>query len=409
MTKFFILPMLLLATISSHAQYRRTQMQMPVADKTKEIPMKPIVVEGELAGVPDGTPVQFAFRVKRTRAWDTANNTLVDTLRNGKFHIEKKFIYKDFDENDDNMEYMINVEGKALFVYAYPGAKVKVTGNPSTRQDVITWKAESDHPLQKEFYEYRAYEQEKLAPIRKKIQEAYEADDVDEALVQKLGRQRDSINVVSMLDFMKNKECNSVFAMYLSSISNKAMRLGNKQLKDRILNLFLTKVPVDYDDQNAVEAKGFLSSGEQLKIGAQSKDFTLYDRKGKEHRISEFKGKYTILEFTSKFCGPCLAMLPELEGLYKRNNDRMELVAISVDPESIWMKEDNKLSYHDWNDHKCAVDLANVYGAKGTPCFVIIDPECKVLDVSHGAGAFYKAFVKCIPDAEIEKMLCNNK
>lgn len=299
MTKFFILPMLLLATISSHAQYRRTQMQMPVADKTKEIPMKPIVVEGELAGVPDGTPVQFAFRVKRTRAWDTANNTLVDTLRNGKFHIEKKFIYKDFDENDDNMEYMINVEGKALFVYAYPGAKVKVTGNPSTRQDVITWKAESDHPLQKEFYEYRAYEQEKLAPIRKKIQEAYEADDVDEALVQKLGRQRDSINVVSMLDFMKNKECNSVFAMYLSSISNKAMRLGNKQLKDRILNLFLTKVPVDYDDQNAVEAKGFLSSGEQLKIGAQSKDFTLYDRKGKEHRISEFKGKYTILEFTS--------------------------------------------------------------------------------------------------------------
>ena len=300
MTKFFILPMLLLATISSHAQYRRTQMQMPVADKTKEIPMKPIVVEGELAGVPDGTPVQFAFRVKRTRAWDTANNTLVDTLRNGKFHIEKKFIYKDFDENDDNMEYMINVEGKALFVYAYPGAKVKVTGNPSTRQDVITWKAESNHPLQKEFYEYRAYEQEKLAPIRKKIQEAYEADDVDEALVQKLGRQRDSINVVSMLDFMKNKECNSVFAMYLSSISNKAMRLGNKQLKDRILNLFLTKVPVDYDDQNAVETKGFLSSGEQLKIGVQSKDFTLYDRKGKEHRISEFKGKYTILEFTMK-------------------------------------------------------------------------------------------------------------
>ena len=48
MTKFFILPMLLLATISSHAQYRRTQMQMPVADKTKEIPMKPIVVEVSL-------------------------------------------------------------------------------------------------------------------------------------------------------------------------------------------------------------------------------------------------------------------------------------------------------------------------------------------------------------------------
>ena len=42
--------MLLLATISSHAQYRRTQMQMPVADKTKEIPMKPISKKNEGVG-----------------------------------------------------------------------------------------------------------------------------------------------------------------------------------------------------------------------------------------------------------------------------------------------------------------------------------------------------------------------
>jgi len=82
-------------------------MKMPESDKTKEIPMKPIVVEGELTGVPDGTRVSLAFRVKKTRAFCYADKTLHDTIRNGKFHIEKKFIYKDFDENDDNVEYMV--------------------------------------------------------------------------------------------------------------------------------------------------------------------------------------------------------------------------------------------------------------------------------------------------------------
>ena len=404
MKKLVFLFLLIFAAVDSWAQTPN----VPVADKSKEIPMKPIIVEGELNGISDGTPAILYFRVKRTQGYKTSpDRALVDTVKNGKFHIEKKFIYKDFDEDDDNESFYISIEDKIFPIYAYHDTKIKITGTPSL--DVSTWKVESNHPLQKEFYEYQAYEREKLTPIRKKIQEAYEADDVDDVLVQKLERQRDSINVVSLLDYMKNRACNSVFAENLYRISFVANRIGNRQLKDRIRNLLLVKVPVDYDDEWVNIAKSFLSTDEQQQIGTQSKDFTLYDRKGKEHKISEFKGKYTVLEFTSKFCGPCLAMMPELEGLYKRNKAKMELVAISVDSESIWMKEDNKVGYHDWNDHKCAVDLANVYGAKGTPCFVIIDPEGKVLDVSHGASAFYKTFVKYIPDAEIEKLLNSSK
>ncbi|MDO4992530.1 MAG: TlpA disulfide reductase family protein [Prevotellaceae bacterium] len=134
-------------------------------------------------------------------------------------------------------------------------------------------------------------------------------------------------------------------------------------------------------------------------------DFILYDRKGKEHKLTQFKGKYTVIEFTSKFCGPCLQAMPILDGYYKRHKDKIEIIAISVDPESIWMEEKNNVSYHEWNDHKGADEIASFYGSKGTPCFVIIDPEGNVLNISHGTATFFKNMVGYVPDAEIEKLL----
>lgn len=379
---------------------------MPVADKSKEIPMKPLIVEGELSGISDGTPVALAFRVKRTNGYNTANNTLVDTIRNGKFHIEKKFIYKDFDENDDNVSFIFVVDGISLPIYASPGATVKVSGTPSKRKDVRTWKAESDHPLHKEFYDdYLAFEQESLSAIRKKINAAKEEDDVDDDLIDKLEREKDSVYVVSMLNYMKERECNPVFASNLFRIAFAANRLGSESLKDRIRHLLWSKVPTDYEDQDVMAARGFVSKSTPLKTGSQMQDFILYDRKGKEHKLTQFKGKYTVIEFTSKFCGPCLQAMPILDGYYKRNKGKVEVVAISVDPEEIWMKENNNVSFHEWNDHKCAVDIAAQYKTKGTPAFVILDPDGKFLNLSHGAKSFFTEMMKYVPDAEIEKEL----
>ena len=99
-------------------------------------------------------------------------------------------------------------------------------------------------------------------------------------------------------------------------------------------NLIMEKVPADCDNQDIDLAKAFLSMDEpqrtveetkELKFGDKMRDFTLYDRKGNEHKLSEFKGKYIILEFTSKGCGPCLEAIPVLDWLYKRYKDKIGL------------------------------------------------------------------------------------
>ena len=118
MKKLVILSLFLVTLQCSWAQHPGMPMKMPVADKSKEIPMKPIVVEGELTGVPEGTLVSLTFRMKKTKAFYNANNTLVDTIRNGKFDIEKKFVNKEFDEEPDNVEDKVQIEGKSGQHYA---------------------------------------------------------------------------------------------------------------------------------------------------------------------------------------------------------------------------------------------------------------------------------------------------
>ena len=47
----------------------------------------------------------------------------------------------------------------------------------------------------REYNEYANYISKKLIPIKKKIQEAYEEDDVDDELIEKLKREKRSIHV----------------------------------------------------------------------------------------------------------------------------------------------------------------------------------------------------------------------
>lgn len=339
----------------------------------KRIPIDPIIVEGELTGVPDGTPVNFSYRVGKTMSYYNVNWTLVDTVRNGKFHIEKKYIYKDKHvENDDNVEYDLLVGRCGIPIYAYPGARVKVTGTPDP--EFLNWRAESNHPLQKELDEYTDYRREKLSTIKKKLQEAYETDDIDDDLVKKLEREKDSIHVVSMLDFMKNRECNSVFTFELMRISTISYLLGSEKLSDRIRNIIKEKVPVEYDDDGfVIRAKRLLiPSSEHLHEGEKMIDFTFYDRDDKEHKLSEFVGKkIVILQFSTASCGPCHAVRPTIEEFYTKHKKEVEVITISFDDEKTW-KSEEKVSWQDWNDHASGSTIGAKFDIPGYPFYVII-------------------------------------
>ncbi len=379
--------LLLLIATCSWAQDKNTS----VSDEKLRIPIKPIVIEGEVTGVPDGTPIHLDFQINKSYLYGS-DVDLTDTIRNGKFRIEKKFIFKDREDSEENESYMLGFPRFGMPIYAYHGSTVKVTGTPDG--DALNLHLESNHPLQKEFNIYQDYERKMLAPIKKKIQEAYEADDVDDDLVEKLKREKDSIHVVSLLDFMKDRECNSVLALELYGMAYYAKTLCSEELCGRIRQFMSEKITEEYyDNHHIILAKQVLApSSGYLHVGDKMMDFTFYDRDDKEHKLSEFVGKKpVVIQFSTKGCGPCHSIRPQIEEFYAKHKDEVEIITISMENEKTW-RSDEKVSWQDWNGHISDSAIGKKIDLSAYPYYVIISSDGTISSTFHGNGELQDYF-----------------
>ncbi len=54
---------------------------------------------------------------------------------------------------------------------------------------------------------------------------------------------------------------------------------------------------------------------------------------GASTSISQFRGKVVIVNFWATWCGPCVYEMPSLDRLATRNDDRLMILAVSIDRE----------------------------------------------------------------------------
>ncbi|MGB8600512.1 MAG: TlpA disulfide reductase family protein [Burkholderiales bacterium] len=57
--------------------------------------------------------------------------------------------------------------------------------------------------------------------------------------------------------------------------------------------------------------------------------FELKDSKGQTTKLSDYKGKWVLVNFWATWCGPCLEEIPELIDLHKAHKDK-DLVVLGV-------------------------------------------------------------------------------
>lgn len=133
--------------------------------------------------------------------------------------------------------------------------------------------------------------------------------------------------------------------------------------------------------------------------GDDAPDSDIYDLEGNIHHISDFRGKFVLLDFWSDGCGPCIMAQPELKAVSEEYKDNLEVVSLNLQDKKGWKKVSEKypITWHNWSDLKGFNGLGAVYGVRGIPHFVMISPKGKVLDSWSGYSTNYlKSKVKAI-------------
>jgi cytochrome c biogenesis protein CcmG/thiol:disulfide interchange protein DsbE len=109
-------------------------------------------------------------------------------------------------------------------------------------------------------------------------------------------------------------------------------------------------------------------------------NFVLKDIHGKEHKLSDYRGKVVLLDFWATWCGPCRLSIPDLNEIEARFKDRdFALLAISVNDSISTLK-----SFIKENDVAFTVlvndrHIERLYDVISIPTTFLIDKDGKIV------------------------------
>nr|WP_121272116.1 TlpA disulfide reductase family protein [Pedobacter schmidteae] len=153
--------------------------------------------------------------------------------------------------------------------------------------------------------------------------------------------------------------------------------------------------------KNTRYARGIVAKIEAAKnadAGGPAPDFTKPDVNGKPVSLSQFRGKYVLLDFWGSWCGPCRAANPHLKELYAKYASKgfeilgiaSEKVSGQAQAEKVWKEaiEKDGLTWTNVlnNEMSMKVDLVQLYNIEGYPTQILLDKEGKVIGRWLGAA-----------------------
>ncbi|WP_449188490.1 peroxiredoxin family protein [Tannerella forsythia] len=121
-----------------------------------------------------------------------------------------------------------------------------------------------------------------------------------------------------------------------------------------------------------------------LKVGTQAPAFTLTSVEGKTVSLSDFKGRYVLIDFWASWCHDCRKASPEMVALFaKYGKENITFLGVSFDDKrENWenaVKHDQLTWTHvselkKWKE----TTISGQYGIRWIPTVYLIDPDGRV-------------------------------
>ena len=320
-----------------------------------------------------------------------------DTIDNGKF----KFIIHTLNNQTEALRIVSKGEGFPntwLDVYASPGETVSIIGSDKLLR---TWNIVSNIKEQQEENQYTNVGFRNLTDQRQRLQ-ALSSDmwkkiaildspkekiQMTDSIQNILYPQLDSLELLlskEEINLMKNLPVTSIWLDHLEALSRQSVYLKGLPISEaQVLYQQLTSTQRNSQIGKKIEA---CLTPTKAKIGDDMPDTELSNIDGNHHRLSDYKGKYLLLDFWSRSCGHCIESLPEMEILSDMWKEKVTFIGINIDDEKSWKEfsQRKNIKWIDLNDPKGAFGLYIRYKANGTPFYVLVTPDGKITDIWYG-------------------------
>ncbi|HWV65480.1 TlpA disulfide reductase family protein [Chitinophaga sp.] len=205
---------------------------------------------------------------------------------------------------------------------------------------------------------------------------------------------------------------NSFLSLYLMRFEIGSMTLDSARYYYNSLNAALQK------SKDGLAIAKEIKSLEQGSPGSVAFNFSKKDINDQSLSLSDFKGKYVLVDFWASWCVPCRAGNPHLLELYKQYKEKgFEVISVSDDDRNhdAWKKAVEKDGIGVWKhvlrgldmdkrmkNEPNPEDISEHFGIHSLPTQILIDPKGVIIARYGGGGEEHEAL-----DAKLKEVFNN--